>query len=294
MRKHIFTLGLLLSSFCIMPTMAEYSNFVPVIEAANVWTKAQMVTDSDHAILHCTSCCGTEVNSRVRPTIPMLSNGKVDGFVTNDKTGVTCWLPNGTYYMRDPRDGYGDKPLMKFSMNNCLRESEKEKYPVCIENQTYTITASGRCVAECNRDGGIYDIGIDVCVNSTWNGYSYGHTDGTSTNSPELFVWNVVFHNSTLFQHDFIIHGIAACSDDSTNTTTLQQGDKKGTNCFCRMIWVSQSTLNNTSVNKNTYWEKVESYNNVDACASSCASKCGETVRTNPTMRKTMYANYAL
>ncbi|MCQ2582059.1 MAG: hypothetical protein MJ170_03720 [Alphaproteobacteria bacterium] len=290
MRKHIFTLGLLLSSFCIMPTMADYPN----VWAKNVWTDAKMETDSYHARLRCTSCCGTEKNSSVKPEIPVSpDDDKVNGFVT--KNGVTCWLPNGTYYMRDPRAGSGyNKQLMKFSMYGCTEETS----PVCIENQTYTITSSNRCVATCNRDGGTYDIGIDVCVDSTWNGYSYGHIDGFLQDSPESFVWTVVFHNSTLFQHDFMIQGIAACSDDSKNTelatTTLQQGDKTGKNCFCRMIGVSQASLNNTSGNKNTYWEKVNSYNDVNACASSCASKCGYTVQTDPDMRKTMYKNYAL
>ncbi|MCQ2582057.1 MAG: hypothetical protein MJ170_03710 [Alphaproteobacteria bacterium] len=204
MRKHIFTLGLLLSSFCIMPIMADDW----VWNGPTKETTQGMYKDKARKTLateHCSDCC------------------------TN-----TCWLPNGTYYNENGTKiihTCSTEPPAPTCNSKMTYPSGKGECSGCYSlksNWCLKPTTDGvdRGYVAPNGEGGLAIENINLITGS-------GATPSVSElRTRFLMHWAVQFDGND----DHIIKGKAACSTkNSISTDDSVYNDPDGTYCWCQM-----------------------------------------------------------
>ncbi|MCQ2582060.1 MAG: hypothetical protein MJ170_03725 [Alphaproteobacteria bacterium] len=195
MRKHIFTLGLLLSSFCIMPAVPDWAG--PISYAYDVFDDESLTTE---ALMHCDDCCGAYA-----------SNGH-GGWVDRGH----CWLPGRSNLYWDTTGGF---------TNSCQNEPTASPRPPCISDVTYS-EISGKCIANCGT--GSYDLGLQTCISNS-NGTG-GSGNQTAWTWYVLFGWGRVDGVAACFHE-----AKGDVSVGAIYSGTLTGGTSTGVWCYCRM-----------------------------------------------------------
>ncbi len=199
MRKHIFTLGLLLSSFCIMPIMAD--DWVwngPTKTSQNMYTdKARKTLATEH----CSDCCEN-----------------------------TCWLPNGIYYNEN-----GTKIIHKCSDEQPSAPTCNHEYVLSgdVCSVSCYILKDGWCLnPNTNGDTKGYVAPNGEGGHNIENINYITGSDATPSVSEIqtkfLMQWAVRFDSNK----SHIINGKAACSSEQDK---FDNDEQDGTYCWCQM-----------------------------------------------------------
>lgn len=286
-----------------------------VVEASNVFYDEDLEI---HAKMHCATCCSSkEGNNTTRLEYdPNTGRDKID---PSTGKGGNCWLPrlsSGKYYLRASDTGQVKAKQAFEITQDCDSPERFDYYQVCIPNKTYSSYQRARCRADCNRDSGLYDIGIDECVSKNWGGYlNSPDQEGTGGSTWQVTMNRQNYESGTNpGDSGFVVKGLATCASPTTDFTysigaykaSLDEGVKNGNYCFCRMTSVEfySKRLDSRTGNMKTEaiehgtsyktgWVAVKDYRTNSAnCGTSCDFDCAYAVRTNSTVRTKMYENY--